>query len=417
MEASTEQAGQAPPSRLLEERTQRLAAHPHLSILLERQIETATEPPVQRGVAGVRPVPESEYEMFARLMQPSLAQPQRQRPRREGEPVIRRRIDRDPTETLDTRRHAMNIMNSTLQEISQLCVRVLRQQQPLVESRIQNILEQQERLAARPSPEEGEEDDRVQEAERLESELAVSFSQMQQIPEDISTIRPLYNDRENEVTVGQMRTLFRVFESVYFDMQSAIAEEEEEEDDEEMPPLEEDIQIGGGVGGLLAAMMGLGAVGNRGGGGGLGGGLDGAAGLGMAAALLGVASGLMPPQGLVAGMAGGMSQNQMQRMVERLGLPADFFANVPVPMQEETLQAMPSTAYQAVEVPQSKPLNSECNICMMPFEPEDMVRLFPCCNVVQHTECLERWFQTHDTCLVCRQKVGDQLAAPEEETE
>lgn len=45
----------------------------------------------------------------------------------------------------------------------------------------------------------------------------------------------------------------------------------------------------------------------------------------------------------------------------------------------------------------------------MAFDPDDMVRVFPCCELAQHTTCLEEWFKTHDSCIVCRKKLGDVL--------
>ena len=121
----------------------------------------------------------------------------------------------------------------------------------------------------------------------------------------------------------------------------------------------------------------------------------------MAAAFLGVASGMSELSGL--------SPEIMQRMVRDLSLPADFFSNVPVPMQEQTLQAMPSTSYRNQKEEMERESNKECNICLQEFEDEDMVRLFPCCQSVQHTECLSEWFNRRDTCIVCKKKVCDTL--------
>lgn len=53
--------------------------------------------------------------------------------------------------------------------------------------------------------------------------------------------------------------------------------------------------------------------------------------------------------------------------------------------------------------------NQDCNICLSLFEDDDMVRVFPCCDLAQHTECLVEWFKTHDNCIVCRKKISDVL--------
>jgi hypothetical protein len=297
----------------------------------------------------------------------------------------------------------MEIMNRSVQELSQLCNRVLRQQQPLIQSRIQTLLGEQEQLLSQPDNNNNEEElfleegeirvTREEEVERIESGLAVAFSEVEQLSADIETLRPVYADNDNEVSPQQLRTLFRVFESIYFDMRDTIQEMEEQEDDE-MPDLEEDAH---GLPPMLGAMLGMMAgTGGRG------------AGIGMAAALLGVASGVA--SGVLGGLGeAGLSPEAMQRMMRELHLPADFFANVPVPMQDETLQAMPAIPYQEQQAQLARELNQECNICLQSFEPNDMVRLFPCCQVVQHSECLVGWFNRRDTCVVCKTKVCDTL--------
>lgn len=411
MDGDNNDGNEANGQRQLEERRQRLATRnqPHLAGLLERQLEQPPPPPPQLPQPG-RDRNDPLLNLIRGLRGPPVLQRQRQQ-RRRPTPVQRRRVDRDPSESLQTRRRAMEIMNADLQEMSQICVRVLRQQQPLVESRIQSLLEEQERLAARedhnPPPAEDERDEeeeeegeiagptKAEQAERLEMELAVAFAQTQQIPEDIATLRPIYSDPENHVSPGQLRTLFRVFESAYFDMQSNIAELEEMQEEEEEDEEEQVVNVDAGFGMMMGAM---GAMANA------------DAGIGLAAALLGVASGMIPPMG-AGGAGNGMSPEMMQQFVQRLGLPADFFADVPVPMREDTLQTMPSTAYKDTKHPEGKSLNEECNICMLAFQPDDMVRMFPCCNVVQHTDCLVQWFTRHDNCVVCRAKVSDTLRA------
>jgi hypothetical protein len=315
-------------------------------------------------------------------------------------PIQRRRIDRDPTESLDARRRAMEIMNTAIQQLSQLSTRVIRQQQPLIQSRIQTLLGEQERLLEADQDEEQEEGQptREEEAERIESGLAIAFSEVEQTAADIATLRPIYADGDNEVTPQQLRSLFRVFERVYFDMRDEIEELEEELEEEEpvanggMPP---------GLAGALLAIMAGGGIG------GVGGGERnrGDPAIGMAAALLGVATGLLP----LGQIGAGLSAEDMQRMIRDYNLPADFFANVPVPMQEETLQAMPSMTYSEHREVRGADLNEECNICLTAFNPDDMVRLFPCCQNVQHTECLTGWFDRRDTCVVCKKKVRDTL--------
>ena len=87
---------------------------------------------------------------------------------------------------------------------------------------------------------------------------------------------------------------------------------------------------------------------------------------------------------------------------------ADFWGAVPTPMPENALEAMPLRQYKEAHEAGAA-INEECNICIESFAPEDEVRVFACCKLAQHQQCLEEWFQSHDTCVVCRQKVLDTL--------
>lgn len=93
---------------------------------------------------------------------------------------------------------------------------------------------------------------------------------------------------------------------------------------------------------------------------------------------------------LVGGMVGGMV-GQLQ--------------DVPTPLSPELSEAIP-----CVTLRDAPPVsNTECNVCMENLQPADTVRVFACCNMAHHAECLTRWFREHDTCLVCRVKLADIL--------
>lgn len=95
------------------------------------------------------------------------------------------------------------------------------------------------------------------------------------------------------------------------------------------------------------------------------------------------------------------------------GMPENFFDNVATPINDAVLnQHMPVVQYSAFvekRKEQEKEANEECNVCLEKFQGEDNVRVFPCCEIAQHSACLEEWFREHDTCVVCRKKLLDTL--------
>jgi len=412
----------------------------HVRRLLQRQLESQSGD----GRQGIRPsntntvnfptqlfrdeVNNDDTRMATQILRPSLAARRVRRAlarRAPPDPIRRRRVERDPAASRDARERTMEIMNASIQELSQICTRMLRHEQPLVQSRIQSLLAQQERLDQREQElQEMKEEEVLEEEESascslediediqekkelVELDLSVAFLEVEQITADMEVLRPVYSARDHDLTREELRTLFRVLEGVYFDMRDTIGEMEDGQDGEEIE--EGEVVIGGGIGtSSLAALLLGGLVGGNNneaeGGNAINAGIN--AGIGMATALLGVASGMVPNAGQGAS---GLSPEIMQRMVRDFGLPADFFANVAVPMQEETLQAMPSTTYQNQKGQIEREINKECNICLQPFDDEDMVRLFPCCQCVQHTDCLTEWFNRKDTCVVCKKKVCETL--------
>ena len=51
--------------------------------------------------------------------------------------------------------------------------------------------------------------------------------------------------------------------------------------------------------------------------------------------------------------------------------------------------------------------NTECCICLEPFQPNSQVKILPCAHGF-HDECIAPWMQSHDLCPVCRTSIrGD----------
>lgn len=107
---------------------------------------------------------------------------------------------------------------------------------------------------------------------------------------------------------------------------------------------------------------------------------------------------------------GGGDPTRLRDLLRQMGAPANFWDDIPVPMTSEALERIPSQIYSDVvreRQQKEKESNEDCNICLETFKDDDMVRIFPCCELAQHTDCLKKWFETHDNCIVCRKKMSD----------
>ncbi|GMJ10188.1 hypothetical protein HRI_004688000 [Hibiscus trionum] len=49
----------------------------------------------------------------------------------------------------------------------------------------------------------------------------------------------------------------------------------------------------------------------------------------------------------------------------------------------------------------------ECVICLEGFGDDEMCRVFPVCNHVFHSGCLDSWLRNHLTCPICRNSIVD----------
>ncbi|KAJ4709193.1 putative Ring finger protein [Melia azedarach] len=47
----------------------------------------------------------------------------------------------------------------------------------------------------------------------------------------------------------------------------------------------------------------------------------------------------------------------------------------------------------------------ECAVCLMRFEPTEVLRLLPKCKHAFHVECVDTWLDSHSTCPLCRYRV------------
>lgn len=47
----------------------------------------------------------------------------------------------------------------------------------------------------------------------------------------------------------------------------------------------------------------------------------------------------------------------------------------------------------------------ECTVCLSKFEDTETLRLLPKCKHAFHMNCIDKWFESHSTCPLCRRRV------------
>ncbi|XP_020227368.1 RING-H2 finger protein ATL2 [Cajanus cajan] len=77
-------------------------------------------------------------------------------------------------------------------------------------------------------------------------------------------------------------------------------------------------------------------------------------------------------------------------------------AAVPRGLDAAVLASLPVFSYDPKAHPENAP---ECAVCLSEFEPGEPGRVLPKCNHSFHSECIDMWFHSHDTCPLCRAPV------------
>lgn len=58
---------------------------------------------------------------------------------------------------------------------------------------------------------------------------------------------------------------------------------------------------------------------------------------------------------------------------------------------------------------------TECQICLVNFQPNDEVKLFACRRHLFHRRCIDAWFEAHENCPICRHNLDEGLVHDEDE--
>jgi hypothetical protein len=87
-----------------------------------------------------------------------------------------------------------------------------------------------------------------------------------------------------------------------------------------------------------------------------------------------------------------------------------FVAASPLPQRglpAAVLRSLPVTVYGAARSPGSPGKDRlECAVCLSEVADGEKLRTLPKCAHGFHVECIDMWFQSHDTCPLCRAPVG-----------
>lgn len=73
------------------------------------------------------------------------------------------------------------------------------------------------------------------------------------------------------------------------------------------------------------------------------------------------------------------------------------------------VQSLPTIEFKKNEVEQDKGSNVECAICLGEFEEGVLLKHLPECRHSFHVPCIDKWFQSHSNCPLCRAFVHHHL--------
>ncbi|OWM79988.1 E3 ubiquitin-protein ligase ATL6-like [Punica granatum] len=80
------------------------------------------------------------------------------------------------------------------------------------------------------------------------------------------------------------------------------------------------------------------------------------------------------------------------------------------------IDSFPTFQYSSVKGLKIGKGSLECAVCLNEFEDDDVLRLLPRCNHVFHSNCIDVWLSSHNTCPVCRDnllpKPGEKFDPP-----
>jgi len=107
--------------------------------------------------------------------------------------------------------------------------------------------------------------------------------------------------------------------------------------------------------------------------------------------------------GIVHYNSGGGSHNNFSLIQDT----DTFLEDVKIVLPKEDIEKLKTHTYAYHSKHNTSCPNTECNICLDEYIPEDVVKYLPC-NHIFHPMCIDQWLSTSSNkCPVCRAVVGD----------
>jgi hypothetical protein len=69
-------------------------------------------------------------------------------------------------------------------------------------------------------------------------------------------------------------------------------------------------------------------------------------------------------------------------------------------LDPEIVESLPFIQYK--DLPPRLQENLDCAVCLAAFDVDDYLRLLPECSHAFHSDCIDAWFRSHNTCPLCR---------------
>jgi E3 ubiquitin-protein ligase ATL6/9/15/31/42/55 len=66
-----------------------------------------------------------------------------------------------------------------------------------------------------------------------------------------------------------------------------------------------------------------------------------------------------------------------------------------------TLTKLPVVSFLVVKSLKGGKEDLKCSVCLEKFAEDESLHLLPKCSHVFHSECIDVWFLSHSTCLLC----------------
>ncbi|AES65617.1 putative transcription factor C2H2 family [Medicago truncatula] len=69
------------------------------------------------------------------------------------------------------------------------------------------------------------------------------------------------------------------------------------------------------------------------------------------------------------------------------------------------VDSLPIFTFSSIKRRSSTVVSGDCAVCLSKFEQNDLLRLLPLCCHAFHTECIDAWLSSNQTCPLCRSSV------------